>query len=91
MAASPPVLPPSDSLRELATRIYVELVSRNVTMVDGSAKMSANPDTVAKISFKLAEAFDRAERELRAATQPRNQDFDLRATDLTGLMTTRPD
>src|SRR5262245_57772863 len=86
-----PNRPQSDSLRELAVRIYVELMARSVTVTDASAKLSANPENVAKVSFKLAEAFERAERELRAATQPKNQDFDLRATDLTGLMSTRPD
>jgi hypothetical protein len=84
-------VPPADALRELAVRIYVELVCRNVTVTETSAKMSANPDTVAKVSFKLAEAFERAERDMKQASMPKNQDFDLRATDLTGLMTTRPD
>jgi hypothetical protein len=82
---------PADPLRELAIRIYVELVCRNVTMTDASAKMSADPETLAKVSFKLAESFERAERDLKQASMPKNQDFDLRATDLTGLMSTRPD
>jgi hypothetical protein len=91
MSTQPPSAAPAESLRELAIRIYVELVCRNVTVTEASAKMTANPETVAKVSFKLAEAFERAEREMKQASMPKNQDFDLRATDLTGLMTTRPD
>jgi hypothetical protein len=91
MSSSSHAAVPADPLRELAVRIYVELVCRSVTLTDTSAKMTANPDNVAKVSFKLAEAFDRAERELKAASMPKNQDYDLRATDLTGLMSTRPD
>lgn len=91
MSTPAPSAPPADPLRELAIRIYVELVCRSVTMTDASAKMSANPETLAKVSFKLAESFERAERDLKQASMPKNQDFDLRATDLTGLMSTRPD
>ncbi len=81
----------ADPVRDLATRIYVELVCRNVTVTDTAAKIAANPENVARISFKLAEAFVRAEHELKAASMPKNQDFDLRGTDLTGLMGVRPD
>ncbi len=88
---SVPANPNSDPVRELATRIYVELVCRNVTVTENAAKFGANPDNLAKISFKLADAFQRAEYEIKAASMPKNQDFDLRGTDLTGLMGVRPD
>ena len=90
MSAPTPVLP-ADPIRDLASRIYVELVCRSVTVTENAAKIASNPDNLAKISFKLADAFQRAELELKAATLPKNQEFDLKGTDLTGLMGTRPD
>lgn len=91
MAANNASPPPADPVRELASRIYVELVCRNVTVTETAAKIGASPENLARISFKLADAFHRAEYELKAAAMPKNQDFDLRATDLSGLMGTRPD
>lgn len=90
MSAQTPV-PPADPIRDLAVRIYVDLICRNVTVADNAVKITSNPENLAKISFKLAEAFQRAEHELRAALMPKNQEFDLKGTDLTGLMGTRPD
>lgn len=91
MAAHNPPAPPADPIRELATKIYVELICRNVTVTDNAAKITANPENLAKICFKLADAFQRAEFEIRAASMPKNQEYDLRATDLTGLMGVKPD
>ena len=45
----------------LATRIYVELVARNTTIIEGSVKMSASAVNLAVLSLKLAETFIAAE------------------------------
>jgi hypothetical protein len=55
---------------ELATRIYVELVARNVQIVDGQVKMAASPANLAGLSLKLAEAFVQADAEATAAKAP---------------------
>ena len=91
MAAHNPPAPPSDPIRDLATQMYVELICRNVTVTDNAAKITANPENLAKICFKLADAFQRAEFEIRAASMPKNQEYDLKGTDLTGLMGLKPD
>jgi hypothetical protein len=70
MAKEPAV---SAQARELASRIYVDLVVR-ATDATGT-KMQAPPDTLAHLSFKLAAAFDGVERELNEASLPKNQDY----------------
>lgn len=60
---------PSQS-RDLAARIYVELVARNVEILEGSVKMTASAANLATLSLKLAEAFEQAETEAIAAKAP---------------------
>jgi hypothetical protein len=86
-----PTSPASDPIRDLATRMYVELICKNVTVTDNAVKITTNPENLAKICFKLADAFQRAEYEIRAASMPKNQEYDLKASDLTGLMGVKPD
>jgi hypothetical protein len=72
MATEPVV---SAQVRELASRIYVDLAVR-ASEINGSAvKMQAAPENLAKLSFKLAAAFDAVERELNEASLPKNQNF----------------
>jgi len=61
--------------RELASRIYVDLVIRAAEVSGSSVKMQASPENLAKLSFKLAAAFDGVERELNEASLPKNQDY----------------
>jgi hypothetical protein len=74
MAPEPAVKP---HVRELATRIYVDLVVRAAEVAGTSVKMQASPDNLARLSFKLAAAFDGVERELNEASLPKNQDFKI--------------
>lgn len=71
-----------DPLRDLAARIFVELVCRNVVVSENAAQIKVSPDNLARISFKLADAFGRAEVELRESTAPKNQDFDMKSAEL---------
>jgi len=65
----------STQVRELASRIYVDLAIR-ACKIDGSAvKMESSAENLAKLSFKLAAAFDGVERELNADSLPKNQDY----------------
>jgi hypothetical protein len=73
MATPDPAVSPQ--VRELASRIYIDLIVRAAEVTGSSVKMQASPDNLAKLSFKLATAFDGIERELNEASLPKNQDF----------------
>jgi len=70
----------SAQVRELASRIYIDLVVR-ATDPTGT-KMHAAPDGLARLSFKLAAAFDGIERELNEASLPKNQNFKVDAASI---------
>ena len=61
--------------KEIASRIYVDLVGRNVAVSEGAVKMPVSADNLAKLSFKLADAFLAVEAELNAANLPKNPNF----------------
>jgi hypothetical protein len=73
MAAPLPAV--SAQTRELASRIYVDLIVRAAEIAGTTVKLQAMPDNIARLSFKLAAAFDGVERELNADSLPKNQDF----------------
>lgn len=66
-----------DPVREMATRIYVNLASNAIVVTDATAKITTSPDSLAKISFKLAEAFHKAEAEMKASAAPVHTKFDV--------------
>ena len=90
MGAPAAVARPPDAIGELAAKIYVELMCRNVVVTDGAAKVTANPENVARISFKLAEAFQRVDVELKAPSMPKNQEFDMKGASLPGFGEAKP-
>ena len=53
--------PARDGLTDLAAKIYMELICRNVVVTESAAQIKSNPENLARISFKLAEAFQRIE------------------------------
>jgi hypothetical protein len=69
-------------IRELATRIYVSLISGSVTISESAVKMTASAENVAKLSFQLAEAFQTVEDNLNSANLPKNTGFKLEAADI---------
>ena len=73
-----------DQLRELATKIYVNLVDHAVTVKEGSAQITTNPENLAKISFKLADAFHHADLEHDSANKPKGPAFDMLSADISG-------
>jgi hypothetical protein len=75
----------ADPVKDLASRIFVELVCRNVVVTDSAAQIKSNPENLARISFKLAEAFQRVDVELKAPSLPKNQEFDMKAANLPGF------
>lgn len=74
--------PAKDPIRALAVEIYIELIGHTVTVTENEAKINASPESLAKISFKLAEAFEKAEAEIMADARPKNQNFNVGAVDI---------
>ena len=72
----------ADLTRDLAAKIYIELISRAVVVTDNAAKINTNPESLAKISFKLAAAFQVAEAEVQAESRPKNQGFAVQGADI---------
>jgi len=69
------------SVRDLAAQIYVQLVNGQVAVNDDGVKIATNPEGLAKVSFKLAEAFHKAEREIDASAAPTSVKFDVNKLD----------
>jgi hypothetical protein len=82
---APVIARSADPVKDLASRIFVELVCRNVVVTDSAAQIKSNPENLARISFKLAEAFQRVDVELKAPSLPKNQEFDMKAANLPGF------
>ena len=69
-------------LREVAAQIYVQMVVRATAVSETGVKMAADPVTLAKLSFKLAQAFETVQDDLNAENMPKNPDFKLGADDV---------
>ena len=67
-------------VRELAARIYTQLVT--ATPTGGPAALEAAPD-MARMSFRLAEAFHVVEDGFNAANLQKGSDFKLEANNIT--------
>ncbi|MCY7387333.1 MAG: hypothetical protein LH481_04600 [Burkholderiales bacterium] len=66
-----------DPVRDMAVQIYVKLASDAIVVADATAKITASPESLAKISFKLAEAFQKLEAEMKASAAPKHATFDV--------------
>ena len=75
-----PAGPESTSVRELATRIYVELVGR-VMLTTAQAK--PNPVDLAKYCYKLAEAFQSIEADAHKDAIAKMAKYDVKVDDMT--------
>ena len=69
-------------VRNLAAQIYVDLVGRSVTVTKNAVNMDASAENLAKLSFKLADAFQSIEDQLNAANLPKNPNFKLGVEDI---------
>jgi hypothetical protein len=83
-------MPAASSSSDLAAKIYVDLVCRNVLVTEGAAQIKANPENLAKISFKLADAFLKVEVEIKGSNAPKNQAFDMQDVDLSTWNAAKP-
>jgi len=80
MAETDPAYKPK--IRALAALIYVDLVGRSVTLSKNAVNMEASAENLAKLSFKLADAFQAIEDELNAEHLPKNPAFKLGIEDI---------
>ncbi len=71
----------NDPVRDMAAQIYVQLVSAQVAVNGDAVKIGTNPEGLAKVSFKLAEAFLNAEKEIKASAVPTSVKFDVNKLD----------
>ena len=84
-----------DAMRELALQIYIGLVSRAYGDVGRDEKTRQPPEALARMSFKLAEAFHAADGQVNpvtiaaAAVLKAETPFDARDLDLGSLQTRR--
>lgn len=67
----------NDPVREMAVQIYIKLASNAIVVTDATAKITTSPESLAKISFKLAEAFQKLEGEMKASAAPKHTAFDV--------------
>lgn len=72
--------PESTSVRELAARIYVELVGRVMLT---AAQTKPNPVDLAKFSYKLAEAFQSIEADAQKDAVAKMAKYDVKVDDMT--------
>ena len=82
--------PAKDPVTELAAKIYMELICRNVVVTESAAQIKSNPENLAKISFKLAEAFERVTVQLKGSSAPKNEAFDVQDVDLSSWSGPKP-
>jgi hypothetical protein len=69
---------------ELAAGIYTRLVGDASTITDKGVTFSTDPAGLARMSFKLAAAFQKVEDEINADALPKNVGFKLDTADISG-------
>jgi hypothetical protein len=72
--------------KDLAEKLFVELMSRNIVFAENAVKTAVSSENVAKLSFVLAETFLRVQDDLNADNLPKDPTFKLGAEDIAGWM-----
>lgn len=78
-AAKPAAAADGTSLAEL---IYVELLGRSFLRVENNAVFKPTPAQLARLSIQLAMEYEKADKEHRAASGPKNVGYDVTKLDL---------
>ena len=68
--------------KDLAERLYVELMGRNVTLAEGAVKTTVSAENLAKLSFMMAGVFLAVQDNLNAENMPKDPTFKLGASDI---------
>jgi len=69
-------------VKELAERIYIDMVSRIALEPGSTDKAKPNPESIAKLSFKLAEAFMRVDIDSEGNAAPAAAKYEVTMNDL---------
>jgi len=72
--------------KDLAEKLFVELMSRNIQFAENSVKTTVSAENVAKLCFILAETFLHMQDTLNADNLPKDPTFKLGADDIAGWM-----
>jgi hypothetical protein len=72
--------------KDLAEKLFVDLMGRNVAFGDNAVKTAVSAENLAKLSFVLAETFLRVQDDLNADNLPKDPTFKLGADDIAGWM-----
>jgi hypothetical protein len=71
-------------VKELAERIYVDMVSRLALSPNTPDNTRPNPEAIAKLCFKLAEAFMRVDDDSEANAAPKAAKYEVQMSDMAG-------
>ena len=72
--------------KDLAEKLFVELMARNIQFAENSVKTTVSAENIAKLSFILAETFLHTQDTLNADNLPKDPTFKLGADDIAGWM-----
>jgi hypothetical protein len=72
--------------KDLAEKLFVDLMGRNIVFADNSVKTGVSSENVAKLCFILAETFLHVQDDLNADNMPKDPTFKLGADDIAGWM-----
>jgi hypothetical protein len=72
--------------KDLAEKLFVDLMGRNIAFAENSVKTAVSAENVAKLCFVLAETFLRVQDDLNADNLPKDPTFKLGAEDIAGWM-----
>ena len=68
--------------KELAEKLYVELMGRNIVLAEGGVKTTVSAENLAKLSFMMAGVFLGVQDELNAENLPKDPTFKLQESDI---------
>jgi hypothetical protein len=71
-------------VKDLAERIYIDMVSRIALEPGNLDKTKPNPESIARLSFKLAEAFMKVDDDSEANAAPKSAKYEVQMSDMAG-------
>ena len=72
--------------REVAMKIYTDLIARNLTVDATGVKTAVSPQDLAVLSYKLAAVFLQVHETLNEANMPKNTGYTLDQSDIAAWM-----
>jgi hypothetical protein len=72
--------------REVAMKIYTDLIARNITVDANGVKTAVSPENLAQLSYKLAAVFLQVHEKLNEANMPKNTGYTLDQSDIASWM-----